>query len=319
MIKIQNLSTQFSLKSKNLFKKNILKAVEKVNLIIPKNSVMGLVGESGCGKSTLGRSILRLIEPSEGEVYFYDNDILKFTNKEMSKIKKKLQIVFQDPYSSLNPRMTIFEILKEGLDIHYNYSKAESIDKSMDIITRVNLKKDILQRYPHEFSGGQRQRISIARSLILNPEFLVCDEVTSALDVSNQAQIINLLNEFKKELKLSILFISHDLNIISYFSDYIAVMYLGKILEVGTKSDIINNSTHPYTRALFSSIFDISKRGQKVNLLKGEIPGSINKPTGCYFHTRCPYAKERCSHEVPIETKISGTQSTYCHYPLNSK
>jgi peptide/nickel transport system ATP-binding protein len=317
MIQINNLSTHFSIKSKRFFKKDILKAIENVSLTIPENQVLGLVGESGCGKSTLGRSILKLIPVHEGEVLYKGSNILNLSNKDLKEIRKELQIVFQDPYSSLNPRMTIFEILKEGLDIHFNLTKSQSLEKAEEILNKVNLKSEILTRYPHEFSGGQRQRISIARSLILKPNFLVCDEVTSALDVSNQAQIINLLNNYKKKENLSILFISHDLNVVSYISNYIAIMYLGKIVELAKKEEIINQPKHPYTKALFSNIFDLSKRNNKRDSIAGEIPGAINKPNGCYFSTRCKYAQKICFEQYPVENSINKDHIYSCHFPLN--
>jgi peptide/nickel transport system ATP-binding protein len=315
MLEIQNLSTHFHINSTKLFQKLTLKAVENVSFSVASNRVVGLVGESGCGKSTLGKTILGLTKSTEGKVLYEDKNLLTLSNREFLPYRKNLQIIFQDPYSSLNPRMTIFEILTEGLLHHKNIPSSEARSLSIAMLEKVGMKSDILERYPHEFSGGQRQRIAIARTLILEPKFIVCDEVSSALDVSNQAQVINLLNDFKSSMGLSLLFISHDLKIVSYISDEIAIMYLGKIVEYGNKSDILNSPHHPYTFALFSSVYDIHNRKKKRYVVKGEIPGVVNKPKGCYFHTRCPIAKDICKEVDPPLKNVSGTHKVYCHFP----
>jgi peptide/nickel transport system ATP-binding protein len=256
-----------------------------------------------------------LTKSTEGKVLYEDKNLLSLSNREFLPYRKNLQIIFQDPYSSLNPRMTIFEILTEGLLHHKNIPSSEARSLSIAMLEKVGMKSDILERYPHEFSGGQRQRIAIARTLILEPKFIVCDEVSSALDVSNQAQVINLLNDFKSSMGLSLLFISHDLKIVSYISDEIAIMYLGKIVEYGNKSEILNSPHHPYTFALFSSVYDIHNRKKKRYVVKGEIPGVVNKPKGCYFHTRCPIAKDICKEVDPPLKNVSDTHKVYCHFP----
>lgn len=313
MIEIHDLSVSFVTKSKKWFKKNTIKAVENVTLSIPQNTIVGLVGESGCGKSTLGRAILRLIPLNSGKIIYEGEDVTNLKPSEFLKYRKKHQIIFQDPYSSLNPRFTIFEIVTEGLLTHYKMSKSQAEEKAVEVLERVGLKSEVLYRYPHEFSGGQRQRIAIARVLVLEPSFVVCDEITSALDVSNQAQVINLVKEYKAKNPLSLLFISHDLNIISYISDIIAVMYLGKIVEVAPRDSIIQTPLHPYTKALFSNIFEVGEFSRKRELLQGEVPGVIEKPSGCYFHTRCPIAKDICRKEIPQMKKVNDSHEVACH------
>jgi peptide/nickel transport system ATP-binding protein len=314
MIELKNVSVQFTTSSTKWFQKNLIKAVENVNLTIEKNSIVGLVGESGCGKSTLGRAILKLLPLSSGEIYVNGQNISNYTQKQMLPLRSKLQIIFQDPYSSLNSRMTIYEILTEGLFTHFSIRQEEARQKAIQTLERVSLKPEILDRYPHEFSGGQRQRIAIARVLILEPDFIVCDEISSALDVSNQAQLVNLLKEFKEKFQLSLLFISHDLNIISYLADTIAVMYLGKIVELGSKEEIVRNPRHPYTKALFSNIFELGDLHKKREILKGEIPGVIQKPKGCYFHTRCPIVKDICKEKEPEWKELSPNRFVSCHF-----
>ena len=314
MIEVKNLSSSYTVNSKEFFKKNIIRAVEDVSIKIPDKHTLGLVGESGCGKSSLGRTILRLQSFDSGNIFYNDVDLTKLSQKELLPYRKNLQIIFQDPYSSLNPRLTIYEIITEGLTIHKKISRKESQDLAVDILEKMSLKSDILTRYPHEFSGGQRQRIAIARALILNPEFIVCDEVVSALDVSNQAQVINLLADYKKDKNLSLLFISHDLNIITHISDDIAIMYLGKVVEVGSKKEIVENPSHPYTKSLFASTFELENRKKKRVILSGEIPGVLNKPTGCYFHTRCPIAQDICKREIPPVKTLSQTHTSACHF-----
>jgi oligopeptide/dipeptide ABC transporter ATP-binding protein len=314
MIEVKNLSSYYKVKSKKFFKKDTLKAVESVSFKIEKGQTLGVVGESGSGKSSLARAILKLQEINDGQIFYQGSEITNFTKKSMFSLRKKMQIIFQDPYSSLNPRLTIQEIVMEGIDLHSKESDSEKKAKLQKILDRMGLKEDILDRYPHEFSGGQRQRISIARSLILEPEFLVADEIVSALDVSNQAQVLNLLQKYKKDNELSILFISHDLNVISYISDLIAVMYLGKIIEFGTKTEVIKSPSHPYTKILFSSSFKMKEKKKEKLKIIGEIPSVLNKPTGCYFHTRCPIAKEICKTTIPEVKQISKTHTSSCHF-----
>lgn len=314
MIEVKNLSSSYIVNSKQFFKKNTIRAVEDVSLSIHNKHTLGLVGESGCGKSSLGRTILRLQPFDTGNIYYNGNDLTLLKQKQLLPFRKNLQIIFQDPYSSLNPRLTIFEIITEGLTVHKKISKKEGLNLSVAMLEKMSLKADILNRYPHEFSGGQRQRIAIARALILDPEFIVCDEIVSALDVSNQAQVINLLSDYKKDKNLSLLFISHDLNVITHISDDIAIMYLGKIVETGSKKEIIEKPSHPYTKSLFASTFELSNRKKKRIILSGEIPGVLNKPSGCYFHTRCPIAKDICKKETPPSKKLTETHFSSCHF-----
>lgn len=312
MLEIKDLNSVYEVKGHGFFKKNKIHAVENANLSIQSGKIIGLVGESGCGKSTLGKTILKLIKPYSGSIQYHGQELVSLTEKQMLPHRKNLQIIFQDPYSSLNPRLTIYETLTEGLQIHTQFTKEETIEKVLDMLNRVNLKDDILYRYPHEFSGGQRQRIAIARVLVLKPEFVVCDEVVSALDVSTQAQVINLMLDYKKDNNLSYLFISHDLSIVSYIADEIAIMYLGKIIEFGQKEKILNQPLHPYTKALFASTFELKNRKKKMNALTGEIPGVLNKPSGCYFQTRCPVAKEECKNSYPPYKQVNPEHYTSC-------
>lgn len=313
MIKIKNLYSTYETKSSKFFQKTKIRAVEDISLHIRQDKTIGLVGESGCGKSTLGRTIIRLHEPESGSIQFHEIELTKLKNRDMLQYRKQMQMIFQDPYSSLNPRMTIYEIVSEGLKIHGKNTKSEILEKTVEILENMSLKKDILFRYPHEFSGGQRQRIAIARVLILNPEFIVCDEIVSALDVSTQAQVLNLILDFKKTKQLSLLFISHDLSVVNYISDEIAVMYLGKIMEIAPKETIVKNPLHPYTQALYASIFEIKNRKKKRSILQGEIPSVLDKPKGCYFHTRCPIAKDICKKEIPEWKEVDNNHYLSCH------
>ncbi len=316
MIELESVHVSYFSGSAIGMNKKEIKAVENVSFVIPDGKTVGLVGESGCGKSTLGRAILGLLPLVSGKILYNQFRIDSLSKKEWIGLRKKVQVIFQDPYSSLNPRMTVQEIISEGLAIHFpNLTKEETNFKLSDILEKVNLSYDILNRFPHEFSGGQRQRIAIARALILKPEVVICDEAVSALDVSTQAQVINLLKELKKDFNLSYLFISHDLNIVKYISDLIAVMYLGQIVEFGSRDDLISNPLHPYTRALFASSFDLKDRNKVKPILKGEIPSVLRKPSGCYFHTRCPIAKEICKITPPSRLEAKNGQVTYCHFP----
>ncbi|UOG60426.1 ABC transporter ATP-binding protein [Leptospira noguchii] len=317
MIRIENLTISYYTKSGFGFKKNRIIAVDGVNLEIGNNEIIGLVGESGCGKSTLGRGLVKLLKPEFGSIYFEDKEITSLSSSEFFPFRKNIQIIFQDPYSSLNPRMTIAEILMEGLEIHEKISKEEAETKIKEILEKVNLSSSILSRFPHEFSGGQRQRIAIARALVLKPKFVICDESVSALDVSTGTQVLKLLVELKNEFGLSYLFISHDLGVVKSISDRIAVMYLGKIVELGNTKDIVSSPAHPYTKALFQSTFDVYDRKKNRIPLKGEIPSIVNKPTGCHFHTRCPIAQDLCKSEVPVWKKIRNNQKVLCHFPTD--
>ncbi|PJZ71153.1 dipeptide/oligopeptide/nickel ABC transporter ATP-binding protein [Leptospira perolatii] len=316
LLQIQDLTVGFGKETFFGKAKKTLLAVENVELNQSVGETLGLVGESGCGKSTLGRAILRLLTPDRGKIFFQGKEILSLNQSEFLPLRKKIQIVFQDPYSSLNPRLSIRDILTEGLYLHGNPTKVEAEHEAIMILEKVGLPTDILNRYPHEFSGGQRQRIAIARAFILKPEFVVLDEAVSALDVSTQAQVLLLLKELKKNLGLSYLFVSHDLSIVKAISDRIAVMYLGKIVEEGPTEKIAKSPAHPYTKALFGSVFDIENRKVRKQPLKGEVPSILNKPSGCHFHARCPIAKEVCKTTLPEWKMVSADHKAYCHFPL---
>ncbi len=277
-----------------------VKAVDDVSLTIKQGETLGLVGESGCGKSTLGRTILRLEDPTAGQIFFHDQPILDLEPEPMRLLRKKMQIIFQDPFSSLNPRKSVSQIIGEPLLIHGMKSRSQRDQKVAEILETVGLGKEHLRRYPHQFSGGQRQRIGIARAIVLNPEFIVCDEAVSALDVSIQAQVINLLKDLQEQLKLTYLFISHDLHVVEYISDRVAVMYLGKIVEFADSKELYKDPLHPYTIALLSSspMPDPTYK-RKSEPLKGDVPSPITPPSGCRFHTRCPRRQDICSQKEP--------------------
>ena len=284
---------------------------------VEKGEVFGLVGESGCGKSTLGRVVARLIESTSGNIIFDGKDITRLKSKELKSTRRELQIIFQDPYASLNPRMPIGEIIGEALTIHSVAKGAEKAERVKRLIDIVGLPKNSISLYPHEFSGGQRQRIGIARAVAMNPKFIIADEPISALDVSIQAQIINLFRDLQKEFDLTYLFIAHDLRVVEYISDRVAVMYLGKIMEIATSQEIYSHPIHPYTEALLSAVpMPDPKTKKKRIILKGEIPSPINPPSGCVFHTRCIYAQERCRIEVPLLIPRRNGRLAACHFPL---
>ena len=313
LIIVKNLKKYFPI-SKGLFRKpkEFVRAVDGVSLSISENEVLGLVGESGCGKSTLGKCILRLIEPDSGEVIFDGVDIMKLGKKELRKLRSKMQIVFQDPYASTDPRMTIKDIVAEPFKIH-GAAKEEIEGKVLELLQNVGLTEDHLYRYPHEFSGGQRQRIVIARALALNPKFIVLDEPTSSLDVSVQAQILNLLKTLRNKLNLGYLFISHDLSVIKFMSDRIAVMYLGKIVELAPNKELFKEQIHPYTKVLVSAIPIPDPHSQKKPiLLEGDPPSPVDLPSGCRFYPRCPEAKPICKKSEP-ELKNLGNRFVACH------
>jgi oligopeptide/dipeptide ABC transporter ATP-binding protein len=291
----------------------VVRAVDDVSFHIRCGETFGLVGESGCGKSTTGRCILRLIEPTAGEIVFEGRDLLGLDSKEMRRMRRDMQIIFQDPYSSLNPRMSVGQIIEEPLIIHGFGERRKRRERVMELLGLVGLGSEQASRYPHEFSGGQRQRIGIARALALNPKFIVCDEPVSALDVSVQAQIVNLLQDLQERLGLTYLFISHGLAVVKHISTRVAIMYLGKLVEVATSEEIFRNPLHPYTKALLSAIPvpDPDVRREQPSI-KGDIPTPINPPSGCRFRTRCPMAEPRCSESVPGMVEVSDGHFVAC-------
>jgi oligopeptide transport system ATP-binding protein len=291
-----------------------VKAVDGVTLEIYAGETLGLVGESGSGKSTLGRLLLRLIEPTSGQVFFSGRDLAGLSRKQLRQLRREMQLVFQDPYSSLNPRMRVRAIVAEGIEIHRLARGRDKERRVCELLEMVGMGADALDRYPHEFSGGQRQRIGIARALAVSPRFLVLDEPVSALDVSIQAQIINLLQDLQEQLRLTYFFIAHDLRVVKHISQRVAIMYLGKIVELASRDEIYSNPRHPYTRALLSAIPQIDK-GARVERIKpaGEAPSPLNPPDGCSFHPRCPYAKDICKQAEPQLTAGHGGHAVACH------
>ena len=291
-----------------------LVAVDDVSFKLMPGETLGIVGESGCGKTTMGRAILKLHEPSGGQIFFKSKDIAGYSKADMRPIRTDMQIIFQDPYSSLPPRDTVGGILSEPVEVHGIVPKDQVKDYVLELMDKCGLRDYYYERYPHEFSGGQRQRICIARALSVNPELVVCDEPVSALDVSIQAQIINLLKKLQKEMGLTYLFISHDLSVVKFISDKILIMYLGAMMEYGTKEEIFNNPLHPYTKALFSAIPNPNpdEKMQRI-VLGGDIPSPANPPKGCRFHTRCPYATEKCKHVTPEYKEHAPGHFAACH------
>jgi len=316
LLEVKNLKKHFPIKG-GILSKTIghVLAVDGISFTLQAGETMGLVGESGCGKSTAARAILRLIEPTGGEVSFEGQDILKLPKKPMRALRRQMQIIFQDPYASLNPRMTVGSIVGEPLEIHKIARGRQKEEMVASILEKVGLRPEHMRRYPHEFSGGQRQRIGIARALALNPKLIIGDEPVSALDVSIQAQVINLLEDLQKEFNLTYLIIAHDLSVVEHISNRVAVMYLGKIVELATDRELYTNPSHPYTEALLSAVPrpDPTIKKQRI-ILPGDVPSPINPPAGCRFHTRCLYKKEQCERIEPELKDIGGGHYVACHF-----
>ena len=312
ILQVSNLEKHF-----RVGRGKILRAVDNVSFAIQRGKTLGLVGESGCGKTTVGRTLLRIYEPDGGTIVFDGQDISKVTRAQAKALTRKMQMIFQDPYASLNPFFTVGEIIAEGLELHKLCANAkERRERVYELLNMVGLSKEHANRFPHEFSGGQRQRVGIARALALNPEFIVCDEPISALDVSIQAQVVNMLEDLQREFGLTYLFIAHDLSMVRHISNRIGVMYLGKLVEVGDSEDIYQNHLHPYTEALLSSVPlpdpELAHRSEPI-MLQGDIPSPIDPPSGCRFRTRCPYATQLCAEQEPPLTEVGSNHAVACH------
>lgn len=319
LLKVTNLKQYFPIKGGFLGRTiNHVKAVDDISFTVDEGETVSIVGESGCGKSTAGRAILRLEEPTAGSVFFDGKNVLALSKSAMRKTRKDMQVIFQDPYASINPRQTVANVLEEALTIQEIVPKEQRRSRSIELLETVGLASYQIDRYPHEFSGGQRQRIGIARALAVNPKLIICDEAVSALDVSIQAQILNLLKQLQRDFQLTYIFISHDLGVVRHISDRIIVMYLGKIVEIADKKSLFDNPKHPYTKALLSSI-PIPIPGSKKQriLLTGDVPSPIDPPEGCRFHTRCPFVKDKCKQELPILRQTDDMQDRHqaaCHF-----
>jgi len=313
LIEVRNLKKWFWTGTTRLGKRDAVRAVDDVSFDIKKKEVLSLVGESGCGKTTCGKVILRILDPTDGQILFDGHDITHLHRRDMVQFRKRMMIIYQDPFGSLDPRMTVKRTIAEPIDVHGSLSRKERAERIAGLMRSVGLPPEHMNRYPHEFSGGQRQRIGIARALANNPDFLVADESVSALDVSIQAQIINLLQDLKRELGITLLFISHDLSVVRHISDRVAVMYLGKIVEMAGKMQLFEDPKHPYTQALLSAIPipDPAKR-KKGKILMGDVPSPINPPSGCRFHPRCPYRMDVCDREHPPFKEIDPDHSVAC-------
>lgn len=315
LLRVEDLKIYYPVAGSGFGKKEFVKAVDGVTFEVKKGEVFGIVGESGCGKSTLGRGVCKLENLTSGHVYLDGEDITEYNDRRMRSIRKKVQMVFQDPYASLNPRMSVFDIIAEPLLVHHLYQdKADLEKKVLDLLHRVGLDDYHANRYPHEFSGGQRQRIGIARALAVEPSLIIADEPVSALDVSIQAQVLNLLNELKHDLDLTYIFVAHDLSVVEYISDRVGVMYLGNFVEVGEKEKIYSYPMHPYTQALLSAVPvpDPTAKRERI-LLEGSIPSAHKPPTGCKFHTRCPKCMECCKTQAPERYEVDDGHYVYCH------
>jgi oligopeptide transport system ATP-binding protein len=313
LLEVKDLKQYYTINKGFLGEKKVVKAVDGVSFTIRQGETLGIVGESGCGKSSLGRSVIRLLQPTSGEIHFEGKDISKISQRKMKKIRREIQMVFQDPYASLNPRSTIRSILETPLITHGNNNKKSRTKIIENLIEKIGLRKEQLDRYPHEFSGGQRQRIGIARALTLNPKLIVADEPVSALDVSVQSQVLNLMVDLQKEFNLSYMFISHDLSVVKHISDRVAVMYLGRIVEIAEVESMYATPLHPYTKALMSAVPlpNPTKKRERI-ILQGDLPSPVNPPSGCTFHTRCPIASEECKHTVPVLREIKEGHFASC-------
>ena len=315
VIRVKDLKKYFPVR-KGVFGRTVghVHAVDGVSFDINEVETLGLVGESGCGKSTVGRTLIRLLEPTSGSIYLGNDELTHLHSKDLRPHRKKMQMIFQDPFASLDPRMTARDIVGELLDVHDGLTRKEKDRRVAELFARVGLRSNQMDNYPHEFSGGQRQRLGIARALSLRPQVIICDEPVSALDVSIQAQVVNLLAELQAELGLSYLFISHDLAVVKHISHRVAIMYLGRIVEIGTRRDLFENPQHPYTESLLSAVpIPDPKARRKVRVLQGDVPSPINRPKGCHFHTRCPYATDRCEREDPVMHDITSSHAVACH------
>lgn len=315
LVEVKHLQQYFPVAGSKLFEKKVVNAVDNVSFGIRKGETLGLVGESGCGKTTTGRTLLRLYEPTDGTILYDGKDI---THVNMLPYRRKMQIVFQDPYASLDPRMTVEDIVGEAIDIHrLAANKKDRHERILSVLSTVGLNSEHANRYPHEFSGGQRQRVGIARALAVNPEFIVCDEPVSALDVSIQAQVVNMFEQLQEELGLTYLFIAHDLSIVKHISNRIGVMYLGKLVELADSYELTFHSVHPYTKSLISAIPiadpETSRKSKRI-VLEGDVPSPVNPPSGCRFRTRCPYADELCAAEEPQWKEVSTGHYAACHH-----
>ncbi|MBS4201290.1 dipeptide ABC transporter ATP-binding protein [Bacillus sp. FJAT-49732] len=317
LLEVKGLKKYFSTGGTGFLNKNkkYVKAVDDLSFYVNEGETLGIVGESGCGKSTMGRAILQLQKPTEGQVLFQGKDISKFNAKQIRELRKDIQIIFQDPFGSLNQRMTVGSMLSEIVRVHKIVPKKEELKYIQQLLQDVGLNPEHYWRYPHEFSGGQRQRISIARALAVQPKLIVCDEAVSALDVSVQAQVLNLLQKLKNDYHLTYIFISHDLSVVKHISDRVGVMYLGKMMELSNKHMMYENPLHPYTKALFSAIPEVTTEGKKQRvILKGDVPSPLDIPTGCCFHTRCPLATDKCKMEMPEFREAEKGHFVACHY-----
>ena len=315
VIRVKDLKKYFPVR-KGVFGRTVghVHAVDGISFDINEVETLGLVGESGCGKSTVGRTLIRLLEPTSGSIYLGNDELTHLHSKDLRPHRKKMQMIFQDPFASLDPRMTARDIVGELLDVHDGLTRKEKDRRVAELFERVGLRSNQMDNYPHEFSGGQRQRLGIARALSLRPQVIICDEPVSALDVSIQAQVVNLLAELQAELGLSYLFISHDLAVVKHISHRVAIMYLGRIVEIGTRRDLFENPQHPYTESLLSAVpIPDPKARRKVRVLQGDVPSPINRPKGCHFHTRCPYATDRCEREDPVMHDITSSHAVACH------